>query len=102
MLTHEKSVYAEQAPYLASKWYPMPVLNLYGRCATLDPVVDHDMAVWFGWRDHIIPFILSKGFDKDTLFIVAEEDWRLTKEDADVEVEELAIVLVDTYPDSLF
>ena len=36
------------------------------------------------------PLILSKGFDKDTLFIVAEEDWRLTKADSDVEVEELA------------
>ena len=45
VLTHERASFEERCPYLAVKWYPMPILNVHGRCATLDPETRRDNSV---------------------------------------------------------
>ena len=89
VLSHENASYEERAPYLAAKWDPMPIVVVYGRCATLQPTVLREQSVWYGWRDHILPLILSKKFMPDTLFIVAEEDWRIDADDVPVTMADL-------------
>ena len=89
VLTHEKACFEERCPYLAAKWYPMPILNIYGRCARLEPEIRTDVAVYYGWRDHILPLMLSPKFPPDTLFLVVEEDWRINEEDGEVSIHDL-------------
>ena len=89
MLTHEKASLEERIPYLAAKWYPMPILNVYGRCARAAPEIPTERSVWYGWRDHILPLILSPKHPDDTLFLVVEEDWRINKQDINVRIEDL-------------
>ena len=52
VLTHERASPPEMLPYLGAKWYPMPILNIYGRCAKEEPAVHGYSAGWYGWRDH--------------------------------------------------
>ena len=54
VLTHEKASDAEIEPYIASRWPGMPVQLLLGRCATLEPSVLKEHAVFFGWRDRFM------------------------------------------------
>ena len=82
VLTHELALLAERIPYLAAKWFPMPVLNIYGRPAAMEPETGRHLAVFYGWRDHIPILILSGTLMPGTLFIVAEQDWRIEKRDS--------------------
>ena len=51
MLTHERATSEETVPYLEWLMWPLPVVNLYGRSATLEPPVAKEEAVWYGWKD---------------------------------------------------
>ena len=49
--THEGAKAPEALPYLGAKWFPMPILNIFGRCARAEPAVHTHAAVWYGWRE---------------------------------------------------
>ena len=51
VLTHEGAVAPVTLPYLGAKWFPMPILNLFGRSARADPAIHSHGACWYGWRD---------------------------------------------------
>ena len=51
VLTHEGARAPEALPYLGAKWFPMPILNIFGRCARAEPAVHTHAAVWHGWRE---------------------------------------------------
>ena len=53
VLTHERANLPEALPYLGAKWYPMPILNIFGRSARAEPAVHSHSAVWYGWRDNL-------------------------------------------------
>ena len=53
VLTHEKATPPEMLPYLGAKWFPMPILNIYGRCGKAEPEVHGHSAVWYGWRERL-------------------------------------------------
>ena len=57
VLTHERAVAPVTLPYLGAKWFPMPIVNLFGRSARADPPIHSHSACWYGWRD--IGFILD-------------------------------------------
>ena len=57
----------------------MPVLNSYGCPAAMEPEAVRHLAVYSGWRDHVLPLVLSGKLMPGTLFIVAEHDWRTEK-----------------------
>lgn len=77
MLTHQKATDEEIEPYCCSLFEAMPVMCLQGRSSSVAPGCNKTQAVFYGWRDHILPYILSDKHHPDTWFIVAEEDWRL-------------------------
>ena len=51
VLTHERAEAPVTLPYLGAKWFPMPILNLFGRSARADPPIHSHSACWYGWRD---------------------------------------------------
>ena len=51
MLTHEAATAKETVPYLEYVMWPLPVVNLYGRSARLNPPIAKEEAVWHGWKD---------------------------------------------------
>jgi len=51
VLTHERATAEEAVPYLEWLFWPLPIVNLYGRAAVLDPPVRKEEAVWYGWKD---------------------------------------------------
>ena len=51
VLTHEGARAPVTLPYLGAKWFPMPILNLFGRSARADPAIHSHGACWYGWRD---------------------------------------------------
>ena len=55
-----------------------------GRTAKLEPGCKPEEAVFFGMRDHILAYIADRRHSEDSLFLVFEEDWRLSKADCDV------------------
>lgn len=77
VLTHALATDEEIEPYACSLFESMPVLCVTGRSAKVQPTCHPKEAVWYGWRDHILPYILSNKHHQDTWFIVLEEDWRL-------------------------
>ena len=48
----------------------------------MEPETGRHLAVYYGWRDHVLPLILSGKLMVDTLFSVAEQDWRIEKRDS--------------------
>ena len=50
MLTHELATSEETVPYLEWPMWPLPVVNLYGRSAALEPCIAKEEAVWYGWK----------------------------------------------------
>ena len=59
VLTHEKASPPEMLPYLGAKWFPMPILNIYGRCGKAEPQVHGYSAGWYGWRDRVSKFFVA-------------------------------------------
>ena len=51
MLTHEGATAEETIPYLEWLFWPVPIVCLFGRCATLQPAVNKESAVYYGWKD---------------------------------------------------
>ena len=53
MLTRSSATAEEMLPYFERLFWPLPVLNLYGRAAELDPPIAREEAVWYGYRDRV-------------------------------------------------
>ena len=54
MLTHERACAEEIIPYLKAVFYPVPVLCLFGRCASEEPQINKESCVYYGWKDQAI------------------------------------------------
>jgi hypothetical protein len=59
----------------------MPIGAIYGRNAATIPKCAPRTAVHYAWRDILLPIMQDPTFPADTLFFVAEEDWRLREQD---------------------
>ena len=109
VLTHEGASPVEKLPYLGVMLAPTPVLEFYGRCATRKPPCHKNDAVFYWWKDqsknaltkivpetfwgHLVrsmdsicpqdvglPYMTDERHANDTLFLVAESDFRFHRE----------------------
>ena len=49
-LTHENATREERMPYLCWLFSPVPVLNLVGRSAIMNPACNKVHCVWYAWK----------------------------------------------------
>lgn len=71
---------SEWIPYLASIFAPLIPVWIWGRAAAERPACRGADALWHGWKDLILPYIMGLRVPKDTLFIVCESDWCMAPE----------------------
>jgi hypothetical protein len=83
-LTHPRATREEGIPYLKSVLSPAQVLQVMGRSATLGPQCHRHHAVFHGWRQSLLPLILSPQIPPDTYVLVFEADYRFAQEHAQV------------------
>ena len=50
-LTHEKATAEERMPYLSWLFHPVPVHNLVGRTADMEPECSKCFCVWYAWKE---------------------------------------------------
>lgn len=93
-LTHTGAPSSVRSPYLGALWDPVPILACYGRNAREQPTCGAKSAVHYGWKDLLLPIMKDNTWPPDTLFVVAEEDWRLRQQD---EFHEHTTSSVDTH-----
>ena len=80
MLTHALASEEEAVPYMQG--HASQALVVAGRSAALMPAIASREAVFYGWKDALLPLMLSGLVPDDTLFLVCEEDFRFSPEDA--------------------
>ena len=80
VVIYELAEETEWLPYLASIFFPLVPLWIYGRAAAERPACERKEALWWGWQDAVLPFIHGLRAPEDTLFIVAEADWIMAEE----------------------
>lgn len=71
---------SEWLPYLASIFAPLVPVWIMGRAAAERPACRSKEALWWGWRDAVLPYIQGLRVPQDTLFIVCESDWCMAPE----------------------
>jgi hypothetical protein len=76
-----------RSPYLGALWDPVPVIAVYGRNAKEKPTCAAKVCVHHGWKEVLLPIMEDPTWPPDTLFIVAEEDWRLREQDEWIEAQ---------------
>lgn len=54
VLTHEHASAEEIIPYLQWVFYPVPVVCLFGRCGALEPQINKESCVYYGWKDSLL------------------------------------------------
>jgi hypothetical protein len=84
VVNHERAEPSEWVPYLASAFAPVVPLWVMGRAAAERPACARKEALFWGWRDAVLPFILGVRVPEDTIFIVAEADWCFSPEHEEV------------------
>ena len=78
VLSYDDAHWQSAAPYFRHVLKPAKVLKLMGKNRLKDQPVPGSHCVYYGMRDVVFPFILSRNWWEDTVFFVFEEDWRLT------------------------
>lgn len=81
MLTHALASEEEAVPYMER--HASKTLKVAGRSAAIEPVAQRNESVFFGWQEALLPLMLSGLVPDDTLFLVFEEDFRFSPEDAE-------------------
>ena len=81
MLTHALASEEEAVPYMER--HASKTLKVAGRSAAIEPVAQRWESVFFGWQEALLPLMLSGLVPDDTLFLVFEEDFRFSPEDAE-------------------
>ncbi len=71
--------------YLAATLAPLIPRKLYGRSATKAPGCHGPEAVWHAWESMLCPMADDPAWPEDTLFIIADEDFRFRAADEAVE-----------------
>ncbi len=56
VLSHEKNSREEKCPYLAAKWWPIPIVQVMCRSASCHPPCKRSHAVFYTWRDLRLPW----------------------------------------------
>jgi hypothetical protein len=51
VITHERSRVKNIDSHLTDAWHPYPLHYVYGRCASLPPVIKSTQALWYTWTD---------------------------------------------------
>jgi hypothetical protein len=82
VLTHANASVEEAIPYMQT--HASKVLTVAGRSAAVKPTCKPATAVHFGWKDCLLPIMLSGQVPEDTLFLVCEEDFRFEEEQPNV------------------
>ena len=92
MLSHRLASLEEIVPYTTNILQPLTPLVLFGRCAAATSPCHKPECVWYMWRDPPrrraccllagrARAASSRARASDTLFLVAEEGWRLSRAD---------------------
>ena len=79
MLTHAGASKEEAVPYMET--HASRVLTVAGCSAMLHQGIQPAQAVHYGWKDCLLPIMLSGQVPEDTLFLVCEEDFRFDTEE---------------------
>jgi hypothetical protein len=82
VLTHANASVEEAIPYMQT--HASKVLTVAGRSAKVEPSCKPATAVHFGWKDCLLPIMLSGQVPEDTLFLVCEEDFRFDNEEPNI------------------
>lgn len=83
MLSHMLSEIQSVVPYLCQRVRPCTPVVVCGRSAGAEPRCDPKTAVYYGWKHRLLPYMLYPGHAEDTLFLVAEEDFRFYRGDCE-------------------
>ena len=87
VITHEGARREEWSPYMATACRPHVPVVVFGRSARQAPSCHARESVWHAWESVVLPLCCDPSFPEDTVFIVAEEDFRF--HEADEVLEEL-------------
>ena len=87
VITHEGARREEWSPYTATACRPHVPVVVFGRSTRQAPGCHAREAVWHAWESVVLPLCCDPSFPEDTIFVVAEEDFRF--HEADEVLEEL-------------
>ena len=75
-MTHSRDAVECLTPYLSSL-FGIRCVSIYGRSAKRkETITSKEKALYSGWKDVLLPYMTHPQFSDDTLFLVAESDWR--------------------------